>query len=87
MRFNAASARGQNPPAASKDTKCHHTNHAEGRSVFTSVCLSACPFPCKPRNGMLTAHNRMKAAFESICSVFSIKLGELRKETACERTK
>lgn len=36
---------------------------------------------------MLTAHNRMKAALESICSVFSIKLGELRKETACERTK
>lgn len=29
----------------------------------------------------------MKAALESICSVFSIKLRELGKETACERTK
>lgn len=36
---------------------------------------------------MLTAHDRMKAAFESICSVFSINLRELEKETACERTK
>lgn len=66
----------QNLPAPPEDTilKCNHRDHAEGGSLCVSVCLFLCTYV----DGMLTAHDRMKAIFGSICSCFvlSVKLRE-----------